>query len=83
MLAVNYSGLRGNLKSYCDLATFQDETILVTRKADNNVVMLSLEKYNSMLKALKNAHYLAMLDESMAQFSSGRAQAHELIEDDA
>ena len=32
MLTVNYSTLRENLKSYCDKATDEAETVIVTRK---------------------------------------------------
>lgn len=33
MLAVNYSTIRENLKSYCDKVTDEQETVIVTRKA--------------------------------------------------
>ncbi len=32
MLAVNYSTIRNNLKTYCDEATDNSETVIVTRK---------------------------------------------------
>lgn len=80
MLAVNYSTIRNNLKSYCDEATDNNETVIVTRKNEKNVVILSLEKYNQMMKAAKNAEYLAMIDRGIAQLSAGRGQSHELIE---
>ena len=35
MLAVNYSTIRNNLKSYCDKATDENETVIVTRKDEN------------------------------------------------
>lgn len=62
MLAVNYSTVRNKLKTYCDEATDNNETIIVTRKAEKNVVILSLEKYNRLMKIAKNAEYLAMID---------------------
>ncbi len=34
------------------------ETVIITRKGDKNVVMISLEDYNSMIKALNNVQYL-------------------------
>jgi antitoxin YefM len=37
MLAVNYSTLRNNLKKYCDKATDEDETVIVTRKNEKNI----------------------------------------------
>ena len=72
MLAVNYSKIREKLKAYCDKATDQDETIIVTRKNEKNVVLMSLEKYNALLKAARNAEYLDMIDRSMKQAENGK-----------
>lgn len=58
MLAANYSTIRSNLKEYCDKATDDYETIIVTRKDEKNVVIISLEKYNQIMKAVKNPEYL-------------------------
>lgn len=82
MLAVNYSTVRNNLKDYCDKVTDAHETVIVTRKNEKNIVLLSLERYNQLEKAAKNAEYLAMLDRSMAQLEAGKGQEHELIEVD-
>lgn len=80
MLAVNYSTFRNNLKEYCDKATDSYETVIVTRKEEKNVVIMSLEKYNQLEKAARNAEYLAMLDRGIAQLEAGKGQLHELIE---
>ena len=82
MLAVNYSTIRNNLKSYCDKATDNNETVIVTRKNEKNIVIMSLEQYNSIMKAARNTEYLAKLDRSMEQLDKGEGVAHELIEDD-
>jgi FMN-dependent NADH-azoreductase len=34
MLAVNYSTIRENLKTYCDRVTDNNETVIVTRKGE-------------------------------------------------
>lgn len=81
MLAVNYSTIRNNLKDYCDKVTDFSETVIVTRKGEKNVVMMSLEKYNQLEKAARNAEYLSMIDRGMAQLEAGRGQEHELIEE--
>ena len=52
MLAVNYSTLRNNMKAYCDKATDESETVIVTRKNEKNVVIMSLEKYNNLRENL-------------------------------
>ena len=82
MLAVNYSTIRNNLKDYCDKATDDNEVVIVTRKNEKNVVLLSLEKYNQIMKMARNAEYLAMIDQSISQLTAGRGQQHELIEDE-
>lgn len=80
MLAVNYSTIRNNLKNYCDKATDNNETVIVTRKDEKNVVLISLEQYNSIMKAARNAEYLAKIDRSIEQLEKGEGKAHELIE---
>ncbi len=56
MLAVNYSEIRNNLKEYCDRTIDNLETVLITRKNDRNVVMISLEEYNNLVE---NAHIMS------------------------
>lgn len=80
MLAVNYSTIRNNLKDYCDKVTDKHETVIVTRKDEKNVVIISLEKYNQLEKAARNAEYLVMIDRGITQLESGHGQEHELIE---
>ena len=83
MLAVNYSTIRNNFKDYCDKATDDSETVIVTRINEKNVVLMSLEQYNSMMKALRNAEYLSKIDRAFNQLESGNGRQHELIEDEA
>ena len=54
MLTVNYSTIRNNLKNYCDEVTDNGETVIVTSREEKNVVIISLEKYNQLIKAAKN-----------------------------
>ena len=82
MLAVNYSTIRNNLKGYCDKVTDENETVIVTRKDEKNVVILSLEAYNSLSKAARNAAYLDMIDRSMEQLAKGEGKVRDLIEVD-
>ena len=72
MLAVNYSTIRNKLKEYCDKATYLYETIIVTRKDEKNVVLISLEKYNELVKATRNAEYLDGIDKSIEQIKQGK-----------
>ncbi|MBU5470569.1 type II toxin-antitoxin system prevent-host-death family antitoxin [Falcatimonas sp. MSJ-15] len=82
MLAVNYSTIRNKLKEYCDKASDFQETVIITRKNEKNVVLMSLEQYNQLEKAARNNEYLAMIDRSIAQLEAGKGQEHELIEVD-
>lgn len=72
MLAVNYSTIRSKLKDYCDKATEENETVIVTRKDEKNVVIMSLDKYNDIMRAARNAEYLDMIDRSMEQVKRGK-----------
>lgn len=81
MVAVNYSTVRNNLKDYCDKATDQQETVIVTRKDEKNIVIISLERFNQLEKMARNAEYLAMVDRSLAQLQAGKGRQHDLIEE--
>lgn len=59
MLAVNYSELRKNLKDYCDRAVDNLETVVVTRKDNKNIVVISLDQYNNLLE---NAYIMSDSD---------------------
>lgn len=83
MLAVNYSSLRDNMKSYMDQVTDDCETMIVTRKNNRNVVIISQESYNNLIE---NAHLLGTkanydwLMESKAQLECGQFAKHDLVE---
>ena len=72
MLAVNYSTIRENLKTYCDRVTDNNETVIVTRKGEKNVVIISLDEWNALQKAARNAEYLGKLDRAVADIKAGR-----------
>lgn len=72
MLAVNYSTIRENLKAYCDKVTDNNETVIVTRKGEKNVVIISLDEWNELQRALRNAEYLGRLNRSVADLKAGR-----------
>lgn len=70
MLAVKSMDVRDNFKGLCD-KVFKGETLIISRPKNENVVMLSEAEYNEMVKAKKNAEYLAMLDKSMSEAEKG------------
>ena len=83
MLAVNYTNLRENMKSYMDKVTDDYETMIVTRKNDKNVVMISEESYNNLLENAYITSSKANFDwlmESKKQLEEGKLVKKELIE---
>jgi len=50
MNAINYSDLRKNLKKYMDQVYDDHDPLIVTRKDDQNLVLLSIEDYNSLIE---------------------------------
>ena len=70
MLAVKSMDVRENFKSLCD-KVFRGETLIVSRPKNENIVMISETEYNDIMKAKKNADYLAMLDKSIAEVEAG------------
>lgn len=83
MNAVNYSELRTNLKSYMDTVYENHEPLIITRKNNENLVMISIEDYNSMieteylLSSEKNAEHLFT---SIENARKGRTEKRNLIE---
>lgn len=70
MIATKPMDLRANMKKYFDLA-FAGEPIIVSRKENQNVIVISETEYNDLQKAKRNAEYLAHLDRSIAQLERG------------
>lgn len=83
MLAVNYTNLRDNMKMYMDKVTDDYETMIVTRKDNKNVVMISEESYNNLME---NVHVMGnkanydWLMKGKAQLENGQLTSHELVE---
>ncbi len=84
MFAVNYTGLRENMKTYLDRVTDDYETMMVTRKNNKNVVVLSEDAYNNLLEnvyLLGNKSNYDWLMESKSQLEKGEAEIHKLADD--
>ncbi|MCD7745175.1 MAG: type II toxin-antitoxin system Phd/YefM family antitoxin [Lachnospiraceae bacterium] len=82
MLAVNYTNLRDNMKSYMDKVTDGYETMIVTRKNNKNVVMISEESYNNLMEniyVMGNKANYDWLMESKRQLEAGEAARHDLV----
>ena len=50
MIAVNFSALRDSLKKYCDKVYQDSETIIITRRNNENIVMMSESDYNNLME---------------------------------
>lgn len=72
MIAVNFTTARNRFKDFCDKVTDGAETVIVTRKAEKNVVILSVERYNELEKAERNAAYLEKLERGLSQVHAGQ-----------
>ena len=71
MLAVKSMDVRDNFKEWCN-KVIGGETLIVSRPKNENVVIVSEKEYNEMVKAKRNAEYLAKLDESWKQLEQGK-----------
>ncbi|MCI9488586.1 type II toxin-antitoxin system Phd/YefM family antitoxin [Lachnospiraceae bacterium 48-42] len=83
MLAVNYTNLRDNMKMYMDKVTDDYETMIVTRKDNKNIVMLSEESYNNLMEniyVMGNKDNYDWLMKGKAQLENGQCAIHELLE---
>ncbi|MCK5780574.1 MAG: type II toxin-antitoxin system prevent-host-death family antitoxin [Psychrilyobacter sp.] len=75
MKAVNYTEFRQNLKTNLDSVYNDHEALIVTRKRNENMVVISQEDYNSLtetvylLSSLKNS---SRLIKSREQVKSGK-----------
>ena len=75
MIAKNYSDVRNNLKAICDTIINNNETVIVTRKNDENIVMMSLDEYNNLIENYyvrrSEANY-RWIQESLSQLEKGK-----------
>lgn len=83
MLAVNYTNLRDNMKMYMDKVTDEYEVMVVTRKDNKNVIMISEESYNNLMEniyVMGNKENYDWLMKGKSQLENGQCSAHELLE---
>lgn len=62
---------RTNLKRYMDQA-YEGESVVVARPKNHNVVVISEESYNALLKAQRNADYLEKLNKSYEELNQNQ-----------
>ncbi len=83
MIATNYTSLRDNMKGYFDQVADQFETLIVTRK-DENMVIMSQSTYDSLMETVylmsNKANYNHLM-KSIEQHKSGNMTKRELIDE--
>ena len=85
MDAITYTDLRQNLKSYMDKVIQDNDALIITRKNNENVVLISVGEYNSLMETnylLSNEANAEHLKKSIAQHRSGKTKHRKLYEDD-
>jgi len=81
MNAIAYTDLRQNLKTYMDKVVQDCVPVIITRKNNDNVVLISVAEYNSLVETnylLSNAANAEHLKKSIAQHKSGKVKAGKL-----
>ena len=83
MKVVNYTDLRLNLKKWLDMVVDDVEELIITRKNRKDLVLISLEEYNS----LKETNYLLSgknrdkILKSISESKAGKSNQRGLIEE--
>ena len=75
MLTISYKTLRKSMKKYLDLIAGSLEIIVVTRKVENSIVMMSEKTYDNLIENIyltQNKRNFDWLMESKKQLESGK-----------
>jgi antitoxin YefM len=83
MQVVNYTEFRNNLAKSLNMVNDNSEVVVVSRSKGKNVVVMSLEEYNSIQETLHLVSSKAnqkRLDAAIEEMQSGKSLQHGLIE---
>jgi antitoxin YefM len=83
MKVVSFSEARGNLKTVLDQVVADADYTIVTRRDADDVVVMSLESFNSLMETvhlLKSPANAAHLERSIAQFRARKAVERDLLD---
>jgi len=83
MEAISYTDLRQNLNAYMDRVIQNRVSLIVTRKNNENVVLISNDEYNSLIETnylLSNVANAEHLKKSIAQHKIGKIKERALYE---
>ena len=85
MDAITYSDLSSNLNAYMDRVYNDYEPLIIARKNSENLVLLSVHEYNSLIETdylLRNEANATHLKKSIEQHKAGQIQKYELLQDE-
>ena len=84
MTVVNYTEARNNFKSILDTVVNDADYTIISRRDSDDAVVMSLDYFNAMqetLHLLKSPANVAHLEKSIAQYSAGKTENHELVDE--
>jgi antitoxin YefM len=85
MDAITYTDLRQNLKSYMDKVFNDHDPLIITRKNNENLILISVDEYNSLIETnylLSNKANVEHLQKSINQHKSGKIKEKKLYENE-
>jgi antitoxin YefM len=83
MKAISYTAARANLAKTMKKVSEDHDPVIITRKSNEAVVMISLEDYESLNETaylLQNPKNAMRLIESIEELEAGRGKERDLIE---
>lgn len=84
MIVTNFTEFRTGLKKYLDDVEKNDETLIIKRGSGKGAVLISLDKYNSIMETVHLLSSKANADrlyESIQQMKDGKVVRKELLKD--
>ncbi|HCP77515.1 MAG: type II toxin-antitoxin system prevent-host-death family antitoxin [Pusillimonas sp.] len=84
MKIVSFSEARNNLKVVLDTVVNDADTTIITRRDAEDVVIMSLDYYNSLMETvhlLRSPANAEHLSRSIGQYRAGRAKPRETLDD--
>ncbi len=84
MITVNFTEFKNELTKFLDSVENNHEKLMIKRKPEKGVVLISLNEYNLILETLHLLNSKANADrlyESIQQMRRGKIVKHDLIDD--
>jgi antitoxin YefM len=83
MKAISYTAARNNLAKTMEMVCEDHDPVIVTRKSNQSVVIMSMEDYESMNETaylMRSPENVKRLKESIKELDSGRGRIRDLLE---